>query len=175
MAFRFHVNPEWNAFRSAFGTECKDAQKRQVVAETHQPGGSVPMIAQHYNLNAKQVFRWRCVFLEPERAGRNGWFVPLVVEAAPSQEPDAATMSSPAESVVARGKPATGRMKTVLPCDRRVSRSHGRRNGAVTRDFDPGAAIILVPSRVRVWLAIGETHPPPLRRSPGLATDPSMH
>ena len=34
-----------------------EAQKRQIVAETHEPGVSVPMVAQRYNLNANQVFR----------------------------------------------------------------------------------------------------------------------
>ena len=97
-----------------------EAQKRQIVAETHEPGVSVPMVAQRYNLNANQVFRWRRLFREPERAGGAGRFVPVVVEAAPSQEPDAATMSPPSESVVAGGQPATGRMEIVLASDRRV-------------------------------------------------------
>ena len=35
--------------------------------------------------------------------------------------------------------------------------------------------MILIPSGVRGWIATGVTRPPPLRRSPGLATDPSMH
>ena len=97
-----------------------EAQKRQIVAETHEPGVSVPMVAQRYNLNANQIFRWRRLFRESERAGVAGRFVPVVVEAAPGQEPDAATMSPPSESVVAAGQPATGRMEIVLPCDRRV-------------------------------------------------------
>ena len=29
-----------------------EAQKRQIVAETHEPGVSMPMVAQRYNLNA---------------------------------------------------------------------------------------------------------------------------
>ena len=33
-----------------------EAQERQIVAETHEPGVSVPMVAQRYNLNANQVF-----------------------------------------------------------------------------------------------------------------------
>ena len=52
--------------------------------------------------------------------GVAGRFVPVVVEAAPGQEPDAATMSPPSESVVAEGQPTTGRMEIVLPGDRRV-------------------------------------------------------
>ena len=36
-----------------------DAQKWQIVAETHETGVSVAMVAQRYNLNANQNFRWR--------------------------------------------------------------------------------------------------------------------
>ena len=97
-----------------------EAQKRQIVAETQEPGVSVPMVAQRYNLNANQIFRWRRLFRESEHAGVAGRFVPVVVEAAPGQEPDAATMGPPSESVVVEGQPATGRMEIVLPCDGRV-------------------------------------------------------
>ena len=77
-----------------------EAQKRQIVAETCEPGVSVPMVAQRYNLNANQIFRWRRLFREAERAAGAGRFVPVVVEAAPGQEPDAATMSPPSERAV---------------------------------------------------------------------------
>ena len=97
-----------------------EAQKRQIVAETHEPGVSVPMVAQRYNLNANQIFKWRRQFREPERAGVAGRFVPVVVEAAPGQEPAAAAMSPPSESIVAEGQPATGRMEIVLAGGRRV-------------------------------------------------------
>ena len=97
-----------------------EAQKRQIVAETCEPGVSVPMVAQRYNLNANQIFKWRRLFREAERAGGAGRFVPVVVEAAPDREPAAATMSPPSESVVAEGQPATGRMEIVLSGDRRV-------------------------------------------------------
>ena len=97
-----------------------DAQKRQIVAETHEPGVSVPIVAQRYNRNANQIFRWRRLFREAERAGGAGRFVPVVVEAAPGQGPAAATMSLPSETVVAEGRPATGRMEIVLAGDRRV-------------------------------------------------------
>ena len=33
-----------------------EAQKRQIVAETCEPGVSVPMVTQCYNLNANQIF-----------------------------------------------------------------------------------------------------------------------
>ena len=60
-----------------------EAQKRQIVAETHEPGVSVPMVAQRYNLNANQIFRWRRLFREAEPAAGAGRLVPVVVEAAP--------------------------------------------------------------------------------------------
>ncbi len=97
-----------------------DAQKRQIVAETHEPGVSVPMVAQRYNLNANQIFRWRRLFREAERAGGAGRFVPVVVEGVPGHEADAAAMPPPSEGVVSEGAPATGRMEIVLPGDRRV-------------------------------------------------------
>ena len=97
-----------------------EAQKRQIVAETCEPGVSVPMVAQRYNLNANQIFRWRRLFREAERAGVAGRFVPVVVEGAPSHEAGAAAMCPPSESVVAKGAPAAGRMEIVLAGGRRV-------------------------------------------------------
>ena len=97
-----------------------EAQKRQIVAETHEPGVSVPMVAQRYNLDANQIFRWRRLFRESERAGMAGRFVPVVVEAAPGREPAAATMGPQSDDDVAAGQPATGRMEIVLSGDRRV-------------------------------------------------------
>ena len=46
-----------------------EAQKPQIVAETHEPGVSVPMVARRYNLNPSQVFRWRRLFRERQRSG----------------------------------------------------------------------------------------------------------
>ena len=46
--------------------------------------------------------------------------MPVVVEAAPSQEPDVATMRPSSESVVAEDVPSTGRMEIVLSGARRV-------------------------------------------------------
>ena len=110
-----------------------EAQKRQIVAETHEPGVSVPMEAQRYNLNAIQIFRWRRLLRELERAGGAGRFVPVVVEAAPGQEPDAATMRPPSESVVAEDRPATGRMEIVLAGGRRVIVDHTVDSSALAR------------------------------------------
>ena len=107
-----------------------EAQKRQIVAETHEPGVSVPMVAQRYNLNANQVFRWRRLFRAPERVDRAGRFVPVVVEGAPGQEAGAAAMSPRSDDDVAVGVPATGRMEIVLSGGRRV---------IVDRAVDPSA------------------------------------
>lgn len=95
-----------------------DAQKWQIVAETHEPGVSVPMVAQCYNLDANQVFRW-LLLREPERAGGLGRFVPVVAEGAPGHEAGAAAMSPQSHDDVAVEAPASGRMEIVLPDDLR--------------------------------------------------------
>ena len=97
-----------------------EAQKRQIVAETCEPGVSVPMVAQRYNLNANQVFRWRRLFCEAERAGGVGRFVPVIVEGAPGHEAGAAALSPRSDDDVAVGVPSTGRMEIVLAGGRRV-------------------------------------------------------
>ena len=78
------------------------------------------MVAQRYNLNANQVFRWRRLFREPERTGGAGRFVPVVVEGAPGHEAGAAALSPRSDDDVAVGVPATGRIEIVLSGDRRV-------------------------------------------------------
>ena len=107
-----------------------EAQKRQIVAETREPGVSVPMVAQRYNLNANQVFKWRRLFREPARAAGAGRLVPVVVEGAPGHEAGAAVVNPQSADEVAMGAPATGRMEVVLAGDRRV---------IVDRSVDPSA------------------------------------
>ena len=97
-----------------------EAQKRQIVAETHEPGVSVPMVAQRYNVNANQVFAWRRLFREPARDTGIDGFVPVVVGAVPGHEVGAATMHPPSDDPVAAGPPATGRMEIVLAGGGRV-------------------------------------------------------
>ena len=91
-----------------------EAQKRQIVAETHEPGVSVPMVARRYNLNANQIFWWRLLFRETEPVAEAGRFVPVVVKGAPSHEAGAAAMSPRSDDDVAAGAPAGGRMEIVL-------------------------------------------------------------
>ena len=97
-----------------------EAQKRQIVAETHEPGVSVPMVAQRYNLNANQVFRWRRLFREPAGDVGVGRFVPIVVEAARGPGAGVETMGPPSDDGVAQVSPAAGRMEIVLAGGRRV-------------------------------------------------------
>ena len=81
------------------------AQKRQIVAETHEPGVSVPMVAQRYNLNANQVFRWRRLFRVPERATETGRLVPVVVGAPAGHDVGSARMHPPSEDAVVDSSP----------------------------------------------------------------------
>ena len=97
-----------------------EAQKRQIVAETHEPGVSVPMVAQRYNVNANQVFAWQRLFREPARDAGTGGFVPVVVRAVPGHEVGAATMHPPSDDPVAEVLPTAGRMEIVLAGGRRV-------------------------------------------------------
>ena len=97
-----------------------EAQKRQIVAETHEPGVSVPMVAQRYNFNANQIFRWRRLFREAERATGTGRLVPVVVGAPPGHDVGSATMHPPSGDVAVEAAPATGRMEIVLAGERRV-------------------------------------------------------
>ena len=60
--------------------------KRQVVAETTEPGASVSEVAHHHGLNANRIFLWRC---DPRFGpGREvAAFVPVEIE--PDQLPPA--------------------------------------------------------------------------------------
>jgi len=107
-----------------------EAQKRQIVAETHEPGVSVAMVAQRYKVNANQVFKWRRLFCAPEPTAGAGRLVPVVVEGAPSHEAGAAALAPRSDDDVAVGAPASGRMEVVLSGDRRV---------IVDRAVDPSA------------------------------------
>ena len=97
-----------------------EAQKRQIVAETHEPGVSVSIVARRYNVNANQVFAWRRLFRAPAHDGGTSGLVPVVVGVAAGRELGAATMPPPSDDPVAVGAPATGRMEIVLAGGRRV-------------------------------------------------------
>ena len=65
-----------------------EAQKRQIVAESHEPGVSVSIVARRYNVNANQVFKWRRLYRELARDVGPGRFLPVVVDATSDGEVD---------------------------------------------------------------------------------------
>ena len=93
-----------------------EAQKRQIVAESREPGVSVSVAARRYNVNANQVFTWRRQYCEPEGDAEAGRLVPVVVEATPEGEAGAPAPCSSSADVAA---PA-GRMEIALASGVRV-------------------------------------------------------
>src|SRR6476661_10292962 len=65
-----------------------EAFKRQVVAETLEPGSSVSIVARRHDLNTNQLFKWRRELLpkEPPTAAETG-LVPVEIVAAPERRP----------------------------------------------------------------------------------------
>ena len=59
-----------------------EALKRQIVAETLEPGSSVPIVARRHDVNSNQLFRWRRERL-PKAVIESGAMVP--VEIAPDE------------------------------------------------------------------------------------------
>ena len=60
-----------------------EALKRQMVAETLEPGASVSIVARRYDVNSNQLFRWRRQLL-PKAVVAGGAMVP--VELAPDDD-----------------------------------------------------------------------------------------
>lgn len=64
-----------------------EAFKRQVVAETLEPGSSVSLVARRHDVNANQLFKWRREMLPKEPAGAaEGSTMLLPVEIVPEPE-----------------------------------------------------------------------------------------
>jgi transposase len=57
-----------------------EGQKRQIVAETRQPGMSVSVVARRHNLNTNQLFQWRGKFKANDGVLALAGFVPVKVE-----------------------------------------------------------------------------------------------
>ena len=73
-----------------------EALKRQIVAETREPGASVSIVARRYDVNANQVFGWRLRYEgwsadggERSAAAR---LVPVALQPASSGRPDSGTI-----------------------------------------------------------------------------------
>jgi transposase len=62
--------------------EYSEALKRQMVAETLEPGASVSIVARRHDVNSNQLFRWRRQLL-PKAVVEGGAMVP--VEIAPDE------------------------------------------------------------------------------------------
>ena len=62
-----------------------EARKRQIVAESYQPGVSVSVVSRRHDVNANLVFSWRRQYRELARMV--GGFVPVVVSSTEGAEP----------------------------------------------------------------------------------------
>ena len=61
-----------------------EALKRQIVAETLEPGSSVSIVARRHDVNANQLFQWRRQMLAKLPASGGGSLLP--VEIVPEQD-----------------------------------------------------------------------------------------
>jgi transposase len=60
--------------------------KRQIVAETEEPGASVSIVARRHDVNANQLFQWRRKLLPKEQGEiENGRMVPVEIEPVPER------------------------------------------------------------------------------------------
>ena len=66
-----------------------EAFKRQVVAETLEPGSSVSIVARRHDLNTNQLFKWRREMLpkEPPAEAEGSPMVPVEIVAQPERRP----------------------------------------------------------------------------------------
>jgi transposase len=64
-----------------------EALKRQIVAETEEPGASVSIVARRHDVNANQVFTWRRELLPSALQLAGGDLLPVEVVAEPPLRP----------------------------------------------------------------------------------------
>jgi len=64
-----------------------EALKRQIVAESKEPGASVSVVARRHDVNANQVFTWRRELLAPEQPEEDTGLVPVEIAPEPSSRP----------------------------------------------------------------------------------------
>ena len=69
-----------------------EALKRQIVAETLEPGSSVSIVARRHDVNANQLFQWRRRMLAQSPANGGGSLLP--VEIVPEQGHDRSAESN---------------------------------------------------------------------------------
>ena len=100
-----------------------EARKRQIVAESYQPGVSVSVVARRHDVNANLVFSWRRQYRELARVV--GGFVPVVISSTEGAEP-AKLLPAPEDTE----PPPSGRIEIALADGARVT---------VDRDVDAAA------------------------------------
>jgi transposase len=59
--------------------------KRQIVAETLEPGASVSIVARRHDVNANQLFLWRRQLLAHSPGGREGAMLPVEIVPEPGR------------------------------------------------------------------------------------------
>ena len=66
-----------------------EAFKRQVVAETLEPGSSVSLVARRHDVNANQLFKWRREILpkEPPASAEGSTMLPVEIVPEPERRP----------------------------------------------------------------------------------------
>ena len=120
-----------------------DDLKREIVAASLEPGSSVSLVARRYDVNANQVFAWR-------KRYRAGSTEPTALQLMPvTVTPDRPTATVPAR--------ANELIEIELAGGYRVRIGNGVKASALAGAGRAGAAMIPVPSGVRVWLAVGRT------------------
>jgi transposase len=78
-----------------------EALKRQLVAETLEPGASVSVVARRHDLNANQLFSWRRQFVGPARVPEVGLLpVEISPEPAVSGAPPGPAAAKPLEGSI---------------------------------------------------------------------------
>ena len=121
-------------------------EKRRLVAETFAPGASVSMVARRYDLNTNMLFTWR----REMAAGKASESALRLIPATITAEVPTPALPAPTEM--------SGRMEIVLAGGDRLIVGADVDAAALARVVKAsGAAMIPVPSGVRVWLSVGRT------------------
>src|SRR5689334_13088487 len=63
-----------------------DALKRQIVAETLEPGSSVSIVARRHDVNANQLFQWRRRMLAQSPANGGSSLLPVEIVPEPGRD-----------------------------------------------------------------------------------------
>ncbi len=123
--------------------EWPEALKRQMVAETLEPGASVSIVARRHDVNTNQLFKWRRELLPKA--------LPAVV-AASTMVPVAIVAEQPR-----RRRPRSQGHHRDRVRQRRVGKPARRGGAGGSPPGDRAAAMIGLAPGTRVWLAAGVT------------------